>query len=98
MSAKVIGSDRFAVIDASRGLTFRTAPDLKALITDLITNSGEEIALWSEGAGIAAADSWRKAAAEEEARHTPCEVTCEACGSPFKSQAELERHETECEG
>lgn len=57
--------DRFVMIQPSlaapnHGTFIRTASSLKELITDLITNSGEEIAMWSEEAGKVAADTWRK--------------------------------------
>ena len=66
---------RFAAIDATRGLTFRTSATLKGLITDLMLNSGEEIALWSETEGKRVADIWR--ASMHPAFH------CPDCGLQF---------------
>ena len=53
------------------GLTVRTAPNLKALITELIENSGEEIAYWIEAEAKRVADIWR----EQERLSIPIVVT-----------------------
>ena len=51
--------EKFALVDTTRGLTIRTANTLKDLLTELMMNSGEEIALWSEGEAKRCADKWR---------------------------------------
>ena len=60
----MVTHEQFALIDSHRGLIVRTAPTLKELITELILNSGEEIALWAEGEAQRCADVWRHHALE----------------------------------
>jgi hypothetical protein len=56
----------FAAIDARRGITIRTAATLKDLITELMLNSGEEIAMWIEGEAKRCADIWRSQIEQED--------------------------------
>lgn len=51
--------ESFMAVKSGGGITIRTAPTLKGLITELILNSGEDVALWAEGEAKRCADIWR---------------------------------------
>jgi len=49
------------------GMSVNTAPTLKALFIDLVTNNGDEFALWAEGEAKKSADKWREQMSEDAA-------------------------------
>jgi hypothetical protein len=95
--------EKFAVIKPNilGGLEIRTSPSLKELLTDLMVNSGEEIALWCELEGKRCADIWRAQLALEALPVLPVRgesFICEACGNGFGDAAELQDHSETCTG
>jgi hypothetical protein len=50
------------LIETRRGLTIRTAASLREMLTEIMLNSGPDIAKWVEGEAKRCADIWRESA------------------------------------
>ncbi|HEX4277465.1 MAG TPA: hypothetical protein VHZ74_19040 [Bryobacteraceae bacterium] len=68
------------LVEASgQSMRMRAGKDLRALVSDILLNSGDEFAFWAEEEARKAAAVWRETAVREAAGIHPDDCECDGC-------------------